>query len=145
MKKILIAMAMAAMSASASAQLAYPGSTWSELTFNPSPIKGTPEDDNVILQGAIQQGIDWKKYGNYTLNTYVGANYSIDKNGLAYNNKFSPMIGVRLIRSFQGSGVAEAGVRVVHQRSFRGVTQGPTSGTGIQVYASYWFGWNLKK
>ena len=145
MKKILLAVALAAVSFGASAQIGYPGSTWSELTVDPSVLKGTPEDNNILFQGNIQQGIDWAEFGMYKVNTFAGLNYSVDKNRLSYNNKLVPMIGVRLIRSYGDAGTAEAGLRLVHQRNFRGVTEGASSGTGVQAYASYWFGWNLKK
>ena len=145
MKKLIIAAVLAATSFSASAQIGYPGSNWSELTVNPSVIKGTPEDNDLLFQGNIQQGIDWAEYGNYKLNTFVAMNYSIDRNKLSYNNKIVPMVGVRLVRTYGDAGVGEVGVRLVHQNDFRGVTEGPRSGNGVQAYASYWFGWNLKK
>ena len=42
-------------------------------------------------------------------------------------------------------GQFDVGVELAHQRNFRGVTAGPSSGTGVLVYAQYWFGWDLKK
>jgi hypothetical protein len=148
MKKAIFASALAlAMVAGAQAEpLGYPGSNWSVLTVNPSPIRGTPEDNNVLLQGKIEQGVDWMRLGDgkWRLNSYVQLGYSADKNGLAYNNKLVPAIGTKVSRDFD-NGVLDLGVQVVHQNNFRGVTTGPSSGTGVQLYASYWFGWNLKK
>jgi hypothetical protein len=149
MKKIILAAVLIAVSMGANAQIAYPGSTWGELTFDPSVVDDGPENNNILFQGAIQQGIDWKKYGAWTLNTYVGASYVIDKNELFYNNRFSPQIGVKLKRAHMiagAEGQTEVGLRLVHQRTFRGVSVGqPKSGTGVQAYAQYWFGWNPKK
>jgi hypothetical protein len=150
MKKTLITAAFLFASSIAVAQdgltpLGYPGSTWSVLTVNPGVIKNTPEDDNVLLQGKIEQGIDWRKLGDnkeWTLNTYVSLGYSADKNGLSYNNKVVPAVGVKMSRSFD-SGVFDVGLQAVHENHFRGVTSGPSRGTGMQLYASYWFGWNL--
>jgi len=145
MKKAILAVLLAVTSVTASAQLAMPGSSWSELTYNPSPIRGTPEDGNIIFQGSIQQGIDWSKHGAWTFNTFAQLNYVADKNELFYNNKLSPMIGVKLRRDFD-RGVIDVGVRLVHVNHFKGVSEGqPRSGTGVQAYAGYWFGWNLKK
>lgn len=149
MKKTLIALALAVTSVGAFADagpIGYPGSNWSQLTFNPSPISGTPEDNNVLLQGKIEQGIDWKRFGannEWTLNTYASMGYSADKNGLAYNNKLVPAVGVKMRRSFE-NGVLDIGAEVVHQRNFK-QDFGRDSGTGAMVYVSYWFGWNLKK
>ena len=150
MKAAILAVALLASVTAASAEdkytgpIGYPGSNWSVLTVNPGVIKGTPEDDNILLQGKLEQGIDWKKYGNWTLNTYGALGYSADKNGLFYNNKFVPALGVKMSRGYE-RGVIDVGVQVVYQNNFRGVTAGDNSGYGVQAYASYWFGWNLKK
>jgi hypothetical protein len=144
MKKTLIAAALFAVSFAASAQLAYPGSNWSTLTFNPSVIKGTPEDNNILLQGKLEQGVVWAKFGNYRVNTYGSVAYSWDRNGLSYNNKVVPAIGVKLQRTAE-RGVFDIGVELAHQNNFRGVQAGaPKSGTGVIAYAQYWFGWDLK-
>jgi hypothetical protein len=149
MKKLLFATALAVASAAASADglkpVGYPGSNWSVLTVNPGVIKNTPEDNNVLLQGRLEQGVDWKRFGSnneWTFNTYASLGYSIDKNELAYNNKLVPAIGAKISRRFD-SGVVDFGIQAVHERHFTGVTSGPKSGSGVQVYASYWFGWNL--
>ncbi len=153
MKKTIVASVLALFAVAAVAEggtsgpIGYPGSAWSVLTVNPSPIRGTPEDNNVLLQGKVEQGVDWMRFGEdkrWRLNTYASVGYSWDKNGLAYNNKVVPAVGVKVSRDFE-SGVVDIGVQAVHQRNFRGVTAGPSRGTGVQVYASYWFGWNLGK
>lgn len=127
----------------ASAQVSYPGSNWSTLSVNPSVVKGTPEDNNVLLQGKLEQGVVWSRLGDWGVNTYGSVGYSWDKNGLSYNNKVSPAVGLKFQRSFE-KGQVDIGVEVVHQENFRGVVSGPKSGTGVQAYAQYWFGWNLK-
>jgi hypothetical protein len=145
MKKTLFAVALLVASASAFAQSSAPGSAWASLTYNPSPIKGTPEDNNTLLQGRVEQGLIVGRVGGFRVNTFGAVNYSVDNNGLAYNNKISPMIGVKLQRDLGSSGVVEAGVQVVHQHNFRGVSSGPTSGTGVQAFVSFWSGWDLKR
>lgn len=141
MKKSLIALSLLAVSAAASAQVAYPGSSWSTLTF-PAGVAGT-EEKNVTLQGKFEQGIDWLKLGEdkkWTLNTYVSLGYSVDKDKLDYNNKVVPAVGVKLTRSFD-NGVIDIGVQLIHERRWIS----GSSGTGVQAYGSYWFGWDLKK
>lgn len=144
MKKIFTAFALSAVAFSASAlePLGYPGSSWSVLTYNPGVIENTRERGNVLLQGKIEQGIDWTKFGGWTLNTYASVAYSLDKNKIDYNNKLVPAVGVKMSRKFD-SGVFDVGVQAVHERRIR--VDGPNkTGNGVQVYASYWFGWNLK-
>jgi hypothetical protein len=144
MKKTLLAFALLAATSAAFA-LDAPGQNWSTLTYNPSPIRGTPEDNNLLLQGRAEQGLIVGKVGGFKINTYGAVNYSYDRNGLAYNNKLSPEIGVKLQHDMGNNGLVEIGTAVVHQRSFRGVTAGPSSGTGVSVYGQYWFGWNAGK
>jgi len=146
MKKLLVLTAIAAAAFSANAQVtSYPGSNWSEITVNPGVIRGTPEENNVLLQGNIEQGAIVGRVGDFRVNTFVGLNYSVDRNALSYNNKLVPMLGVKLQRDFSSSGVMDTGIRVVHENHFRGVETGPHSGTGVQLFFSYWTGWNLKK
>lgn len=144
MKKIAIAAAMLALSVGAFAQSSFPGSSWANITVNPSPIRGTPEDNNVLLQGNVEQGAIVGKVGEFKVNTYGAVAYSYDRNGLAYNNKVAPSVGVKLQREF-GNAQVDIGAAVVHQNNFRGVTDGRSSGTGVSLYVQYWNGWNLKK
>lgn len=145
MKKILIA-ATALVAISANAQVtSYPGSNWSDMTVNPGVIGNTPEENNVLLQGNVEQGAIVGHIGDFRVNTFVGMNYSVDRNGLSYNNKLVPMAGIKLQRNFGDRGVMDMGLRVVHENHFRGVDTGPSSGTGAQMFVSYWTGWDLKK
>lgn len=144
MKKALFTAALLSAAAVAAAQEA-PGSAWANLTYNPSPIRGTPEDSNTLLQGRVEQGLIVGRINGFRVNTFGAVNFSADNNGLAYNNKVAPMVGIKLQRDLGKQGIFEAGVQVVHQRNFRGVTAGPSSGTGIQAFASFWSGWDLKR
>jgi hypothetical protein len=147
MKKTLLLAALVFASATATAQgMSAPGSTWANLTYNPSPIKGTPEDNNTLLQGRVEQGLIVGRVGGFRVNTFGAVNYSVDNNGLSYNNKVAPMVGIKLQRDLGSSGIVEAGVQVVHQHNFRGVAAGqPNSGTGVQAFISVWSGWDLKR
>lgn len=121
--------------------VAYPGSNWSALT-GPSGASGA-ERDNILLQGRIEQGIDWVRFGTdnkLTLNTFASAAYSVDTRGLDYNNKFAPAFGMKVRRSFD-SGVLDVGVQLVNERRWKSKSDATIS----QVFISYWFGWDLKK
>lgn len=156
MKKTLVALSIMAASSMALAQdtssdtssgpIGYPGSTWGVLTLNPG-VRGAEEKHNVLLQGKVEQGIDWFAFGtdkNWRFNTYVSMGYTADKNGLAYNNKVVPAIGAKVSRRYE-SGVLDLGLQAVQETQFRGVPSGGRrTDTGVQLYASYWFGWNLK-
>lgn len=144
MKKTLLALALVAVSFGAAAGEA-PGSAWASLTYNPSPIRGTPEDNNTLLQGRVEQGLIVGHVGGFKVNTFGAVNYSVDNNGLSYNNKVAPSVGVKLQRGLGSNGIVEFGVQAVYQNNFRGVTSGPSSGTGVQVFANFWSGWDLKK
>lgn len=145
MKKSLIAMALAVAAVGASAEglkpLAYPGSAWSVLTF-PAGVAGS-EEHNTLLQGKVEQGIVWKKFGannEWALNTYGSVGFSADRDGFGYNNKVVPAVGVKMTRSFE-SGIVDVGVQVVHENRFKDHQRG----TGVQAYVSFWTGWDLRK
>jgi len=147
MKKLLIATAITALAMSANAQsTSYPGSAWANMTVNPSVVKNTAESDNVLLQGRVEQGMIVGHVGAFRINTFGALNYSVDRNGLDYNNKVAPMVGVKMQRDLSSQGIVEFGVQAVHERHFRGVSAGnPSSGTGVQAFVSVWSGWDLKK
>jgi hypothetical protein len=145
MKKTLVTLALVALTGLASAQIAAPGSSWSTLTYNPSPISGL-EKNNVLLQGNIEQGLVWKQFDSgWRLNTYGAVAYSRDRNSFAYNNRVTPALGVKFQKPFD-DGMVDVGLQLANQRTYRGATAGfPSSGTGIQLYVQYWTGWDLKK
>lgn len=138
-RKIVAALALAWVAVAAAEPIAYPGSTWGVVTF-PSATTGA-EKDNTVLQGKIEQGIDWFRFeDNWKFNTYVSAGYSVDNNGISYNNKFVPAVGAKVTREFS-NGVADFGVQFINERRWKD----DVNSSGVQAYASWWFGWNLKK
>jgi hypothetical protein len=145
MKKSLIALALAVASIGAFADglkpLAYPGSAWSVVTF-PAGVAGA-EEHNTTLSGKVEQGIVWQKFGankEWALNTYASFGYSVDREGLGYNNKVVPAIGVKMTRTFS-NGVVDVGVQAVHENRFKDHQRG----SGVQAYVSVWSGWDLRK
>jgi hypothetical protein len=79
--------------------VALPGFTWGEVRY-PSSIADEAERKNGIVEGALQQGIDWVKIGDFMwLNTFVHVGFKRDTEGLDYNNeiKVGPGIKARLL------------------------------------------------
>jgi hypothetical protein len=151
MKKVILTLALVAFAGFAVAQdglkpLSYPGSNWSNLTYNSNPIRNDGERVNTTLQGNIEQGIVWAQFSNgWRLNTYAAMGYSVDNLGLPWDNKVTPTLGVKFQRPWS-NGIWDIGAQVVHQHNFRNIPPGqPSSGTGAQLYVQYWTGWDLKK
>lgn len=125
----------------ASAQpIAYPGSTWGQLIY-PSGANDE-EKNNALLSGRIEQGADWFRFGEdrWRFNTYVALGYSADSKGLFYNNKVTPAIGMKVSRAYEG-GVLDLGLQAIHERRFKDNTEN----SAVQVYASWWFGWDARR
>jgi hypothetical protein len=122
--------------------IAYPGSTWGQLSY-PAGLS-REEKDNTLLAGRIEQGADWFRFGEdrWKFNTYVALAYTVDNRGLPYNNKLTPAVGMKVTRTFD-SGVLDLGVQAIHEKRWRDDLNGKSS--GVQAYASWWFGWDARK
>lgn len=130
-----------AAAAAAGQPLAYPGSTWTHVSY-PSGL-AAPEDRNLLLSGRIEQGAVWFRLGSggeWAFNTYAALNYSADGKGLGYNNKLTPALGMKLTRPLNG-GILDLGLQVAHERRFKD----HQSNTGVQAYAGWWAGWDLRR
>lgn len=122
--------------------VAYPGSMWGQLMY---PAGLTDEEKtNTLLSGRIEQGVDWFRFGDdrWKFNTYIAIGYSVDNKGLFYNNKLTPALGAKVSRSFD-RGVLDLGIQAIHERRWKDANNGNNS--GVQVYASWWFGWDARK
>lgn len=140
-KSLFLAAALFAVTASAGAEpLEYPGSVWGVVNF-PSATTGA-ERNNVLAQGRVEQGIVWFRFadGKWKLNTYAALSYSLDSEGMSYNNKTVPAVGVKVTREFD-QGVVDLGIQAVQENRWKD----DVHSSGVQAYASWWFGWNLKK
>lgn len=125
--------------------IAYPGYTWGSLSYTPSGIDQV-EDNNIMFQGVLNQGIDWMKINdNWTFNTYAQVSVNTDRNGLDYNNKIVPSVGAKLSKGYE-NGVVDFGVEMFHEQRFGDLYKSTNrTDTGIKVYANYWFGWDAKR
>lgn len=74
--------------------LRYPGFMWSQLR-QPSDV--FDEDGNSIIEGAIQQGIDWVRLGDdIWLNTFAEIGLKRDSDDLDWNNENKLSAGTKL-------------------------------------------------
>jgi hypothetical protein len=120
--------------------IGYPGSTWNVIT-TPASSTGI-EEDNTIIQGKIEQGIDWfylDSASTWKFNTYASFGYSADSEHLDYNNKAVPAIGAKVTKTLK-NGAIDIGVQAFKENRW----EDGVSDNGVQLYVSSWFGWNLK-
>ena len=136
----LIAAAIGCTAVAAHAEpLAYPGSTWGALLY-PAGLSEL-EKTNTLLSGRVEQGIDWFRFADdsWKFNTYAALAYSVDNKGLGYNNKITPALGMKVSKNFD-RGVLDLGLQAIHERRWKE----DVNNSGVQLYASWWFGWDAK-
>lgn len=131
---------------SMSGPIGYPGNTWGTIVYG---VK-TPNGDTVPrqrIEGVVEQGIDWFRFGDGTLkfNTYVAGEYVVNSN----DANVTPVIGMKVNKRFS-DGSLDLGLRYKYGSTF--ITPGGSNTIGgierasrIEVHATYWFDWNLKK
>lgn len=117
----------------------FPGSTWGELRWEfPEEEAG---QENLILQGWIEQGIDWTKWGNLRLNTYATIRYKWDSEELDYNNSIGPGIGIALANIWPKGDHIKIGVEYIWDRFYKSHKTEEKA-----VIFMKWYGWwDLKK
>lgn len=144
MKKFLtVAVAMVALNAGAEG-FSYPGNTWGTVVYAPSVQDGTPK---LRAEGIIEQGVDWFRFGggSWRFNTYGALEYQINSD----NTQFTPVIGMKVNKRFT-DGSLDLGIRLKSANTYIGPTGSGTAGsferkTTTQLYATYWFDWNLRR
>jgi hypothetical protein len=97
MRKILLGAALAVAAAAAPAlayePLAYPGSTWGNVSRDFSGFSGYG------TQGYVQQGVDWFALPqNVVFDTYVGYGWRDRSNNQHYFNEYGPYAGASLAK-----------------------------------------------
>lgn len=125
--------------------IAYPGYIWGNAT-TPSNVQPGAPSNNVGYSSKIEQGVDWFAFDSdkkWRFNTFVSALYARDTSNYAYTygNVFTPAVGAK-VRNVYESGLVELGVQFVNQQN---LNVSGSSGSGVQAFANYWFGWDLKK
>jgi len=118
----------------------YPGSTWGELRQD-FPLDRNKGRDNLYLQGWIEQGVEWKRWGNYHLTTYATVRYEWDSLGQDWNNSVGPGAGIGISYITPKGDNIKLGCEYIYDQHFR-------TGDDEQKVVLYlrWFSyWNLKK
>jgi len=118
----------------------FPGSSWGELRQE-FPVNRNGNRDNLFLQGWVEQGIDWKRWGNFYLNTYATVRYKWDSQALDWNNSIGPGAGVGITYISPKGDNIKFGCEYIYDQFYR-------SGDNEQKVVLYmrWFTyWNLKK
>ena len=129
--------------------IALPGYTWGSAQYPASVIKGIPEHNDFLFSGRTEQGADWFKFGDrkeFTFNTFIGINYSVDTQGLPWNNKVQPQLGLKIRQDWTNGGMGELGVAYQWENRWNNYNnvKGPTSGNGVVVYYNFYTNWDLK-
>jgi len=122
----------------AQAPLGFPGSTWGQVRYPSS--QEIEEKDNVILEGALEQGVDWFRMTNWSIfNSFFRFEYKFDKENFDFNNKLQPEVGVKAKFPLANWGLIEAGGKYVVDYRFE------TNRTeqGIVFFLNWAASWNL--
>ncbi len=114
------------------------GSTWGELRYD-IPKDG---EENLLWSGWIKQGIDWKRWGNTTLNTYATIRYSLDTEKYDWNNTLGPGVGISIDTYSPKGLIISWGFEYIWQRQI----YDPVEYDQKAVIYMNWIGWwDLKR
>ena len=115
--------------------LGYPGLTWGELRYQ--DLDDPEEDNNIVLEGAVEQGVDWMNWNRWgTFNFYGNLDYVADSNELDWNNSISYGAGVKLKKVVGSNVLLQFGIEA--EREHRWVSNRVDN--VIFVYLN-WSGW----
>jgi len=120
--------------------LGFPGSTWGQVRYPSS--QEIEEKDNVIVEGAIEQGVDWFRMTKWSIfNSFFRFEYKFDKEGFDFNNKLQPEVGLKAKFFLANWGLIEAGGKYVLDHR----TETNRTEEGIVFFLNWAASWNLKQ
>ena len=135
---VLLMICCIAIPATAFAVEGYPGSSWGELYWE---IPRDGGEENLVLQGWIEQGVTLAKWENISLNTYGTIRYKWDTQKYDWNNEFSPGVGIGVdiysIKQFH----VRIGAEYLWQRFYESGHEEQK----VWIYADWYGWWDLKK
>lgn len=125
--------------------IGYPGNTWGTMVYaaKQNDLDTSPK---WRIEGIVEQGVDWFRFGDgsWKFNTYGAVEYVVNSN----DNSWTPVVGMKVNKRF-GNGSLDLGTRYKYGNTFlspQGSFVGGQKRTSrIEVYATYWFDWNLKQ
>ncbi len=88
----------------------YSGFTWGGVRYPGS--QEIVDENNMILEGAMEQGYDWYSNGTVTINTFARLAYTLDTEGLEWNNHVTYGIGSKLKISIDDIAASQIGFRL---------------------------------
>ncbi len=89
--------------------LSYPGFTWGGLRYPGSQDK--EEEYDLILEGALEQGIDWFSVESAIFNTFFKLKYVVDNQDLPWNNSVTYGAGSKIKIPIANSGIIQFGAQ----------------------------------
>ena len=93
----------------------FPGLTWGEIRYPGSHV--IDEEDDFIVEGAIEQGVDWVAVPNWgTFNTYAALDYIADTEELSYNNALTLGVGAKFKRKIGSQWLLQYGIELAHDQ-----------------------------
>ena len=120
--------------------LSMPGSTWGGIRFPSS--QELLEKRNLILEGAVEQGVDWFKVARHgILNTFGRVEFKMDRERFDYYNKIQLEAGIKLKFPVAQVGMVEIGSKYAFDR--RRITDRTERGT--VVFLNWWGAWDLRR
>lgn len=129
----------------AAVPLGYPGSTYWEFR-SPSSVE-VNEDNNYVLEGVIEQGIDWFRVTEWSIfNTFARFGYARDKENFDFNNKLLLEGGAKLKfplrdHTYLDWGNLDIGVKYSYEHR----PESDRDETQVVFFATWGAGWDLKK
>lgn len=89
--------------------MSYPGFTWGGIRYPGS--QDQEEKNNLILEGALEQGIDWFSIERVIFNTFFKFKYVADNQDFAWNNSITYGVGSKIKIPFSNSGIIQFGAQ----------------------------------
>lgn len=125
--------------------IAYPGNTWGTVVYGAKSPDGFQK---YRIEGIVEQGVDWFRFSSdpqWKFNTYVAAEYVLNSD----TRGVTPVLGMKVNRAFS-DGSLDLGLRWKHGNTYLSPTGinnpgGTEKVSRVELYATYWFAWNLKK
>lgn len=121
----------------------FPGSTWGELRQDLPNDEGPDGPRDLYLQGYVEQGVDWTRWGNLRFNTYGILRYKWDSEALDYNNSLGPGLGIGLLHVTPNGNYVKLGVEHIWEIFYRGANARNEEKTLLYLRWFQW--WDLKK
>ncbi|MCK5662132.1 MAG: hypothetical protein KAI17_01530 [Thiotrichaceae bacterium] len=95
--------------------MSFPGITWGEIRYPGS--QAPSEDNDIILEGYVEQGVDWMKLDTLgTINFYANLDYITDSKELDWNNSITSGVGIKLKKVIGSNLLLEFGIEAAHER-----------------------------